>query len=56
MHAATNINCNHNFLQRQSVSPPSITCDISQEGKTYYNDARSDTVWICKSKEWIPYK
>ena len=44
------------FLQRQSITPPTLQCDNSHEGKSYYKAANADTVWICKSKEWIPYK
>ena len=42
------------FLQRQSISPPTLPCDSSHEGESYHK--RPGTIWICNSKEWIPYK
>ena len=44
------------FLQRQSISPPTLPCDSSHEGESYHRAVRAGIIWICNSKEWIPYK
>ena len=44
------------FLHRQIITPPTLSCYSSHEGKSYHKAANADTAWICKSKEWIPYK
>ena len=47
---------NGKLLHRQSVSPPAIPCNSSNEGESLYKAVHADMIWICKSKEWIPYK
>ena len=44
------------FLQRQSISPPAIPCNSSNEGESLYKAVHADMIWICKSEEWTPYK
>jgi len=38
------------------VSPPPIPCKSSNEGESLYKALHADIIWICKSKEWTPYK
>jgi hypothetical protein len=37
-------------------SVPTTTCDDSRERKAIYNPLQTDTVWICKSGKWTPFK
>ena len=43
-------------LQRQSIAQPTKPCTSSNEGESIYKALHADMIWICKSKQWIPYK
>ena len=48
-------------MQRQADTLPVKKCTVSNEGELSYDPGhrylyQAKTLWICKSKEWIPYK
>ena len=44
------------YLQRQSITQPTKPCISSNEGESLYKALHVDMIWICKSKQWTPYK
>ena len=43
-------------MQRRSISPPAVPCNISNEGEAIYKPVNANVVWICKGRDWTPYK
>ena len=44
------------FLQRKIIAQPTKPCTSSNEGESLYKALHADMIWICKSKQWTPYK
>ncbi|XP_065885443.1 uncharacterized protein [Dysidea avara] len=44
------------IIKRQSIAQPTKPCNSSNEGESLYKALYADMIWICKSKQWTPYK